>query len=1305
MAYFGAHNHTAMGSNQRLRDSINKIPDMLLYANEIGLSGIAITDHESVSASLESIKYVNEFKKQGKLPDSFKLANGNEIYLCTEDVTAENKKTNSYSHFILIALNAKGHRFIRELSTLAWTENSFHSVMMRVPTYYSQLKEAMKSSYKGDVVASSACISGALPKRILLYQETQDPEIWQSCVDWIEMMNDIFGVGYFFLELQPSHNTDQIYINQKLIELSEQTGTPYIITTDSHYLKASDAEVHEIFLKSQDGERETAEFYSTTYLMSEAEVHSYMDDYIGAEAVNLGLNNTMLIYDKVESYELTKPLEIPYLPLDASEPNEALYNKYKDKIELLSEFRHSEHDSNRHLVREIVKYIDTDPYYTTSEAFEKINECLSYIKQSSEVNGVQWARYLLQIADYVRIAWDAGSLVGIGRGSGVGFCLLNILGITQINPMREKTQLFPWRFMNPSRMSVLDIDIDICGSKRDIVIEAMRGVYGKDRVCKVMTLNTEGTRSAIQTAARGLGVDNDVAQYISSLIVADRGQLRTLSQMYYGDEDNKPVREFISEVDKHPKLFEVAQKIEGLVNGVGSHAGGVIVTDKPFSDSTALMRTNSGDIITQFDLHMAEEVSLIKVDLLCIDALDKIQSTLTLLLEDGLIEWQGSLKATYEKYLGTYVLERDSIDMWQMLWAHKIISFFQMEKESGKQAVALAKPKSVDELASINTVMRLMSQQGDEKQPLEIYTEQSRDLKIWEQRMVEYGLTSNEREWLHSQLDLSYGICATQESMMILLQHPQVGGHSLTFADKCRKSVAKKQPKAYLECQEEYYRVAREKGLSQKLIHYVWNVLIAMQRGYSFPSSHALAYSVIGLQELNLCYHFDPIYWATANLIVDASTTEGNDSGTNYDKMSVALANIQKEGIKIQLPLINSAQFGFKPNVADNSIIYGLKGINGVGDDLAQQIIANRPYRTMEDFCDKLLNTKIVTTSKMIQLIKAGCFTELHSPDRTETMEWFIRNHIFIPTEKLTMQQFNKIKELGLIPESLTLATRMINFKKYVLSDEGLVEKHIDPDKKIPKKGYHDGYYILDKKSQPFFAEHFTEDSVVKVQGDYYVVSEKLFTKEVDSKIQLIKDWFNSKEALNAYNEAVYNTLWDKYASGTLPTWSMKALSYYDGEHELEHVDEETYGIVNFFDLPEVPEVYSSYTRYINGEARQFPKYKILRIAGTILSADNLHSTITLLTKYGAVLVKFSKGQYAFYNKQISEIGEDGKKTVLDGSWLKRGNKIVCCGIRQGDNFILKKYADTVYKHTIGLINDISSDGELQISYNREEAK
>ena len=1178
------------------------------------------------------------------------------------------------------------------------------SVMYRVPTYYYELEELM-DKYRGDIIGSSACLGGALPKRLLEYKENQLDEYWESCIAWIEYMNDIFGKGYFFLELQPSDNEEQVYVNMMLVKLAWKTNTPYIISTDAHYLKKEDRPVHKAYLNSQDGDREVDEFYSTTYVMSEKEIHEYMDSYLGERVVQQGIDNTMLIYEKMEGYQLTKELEIPYIPLDTKEPDEILYKKYNDKIPLLKYFKESKYDSDRHLCREVIRYIDTDPYYQTDLAYEKINECFDYIMVSSDKMKVRWSAYLLQVADYVKIAWNAGTIVGAGRGSGVGFCLLHILGITQINPLREKTQTFPWRFLNPERASVLDIDIDIESCKRDTVINALKKVYGNDRVSKVMTLSTEKSKSAILTAARGIGIDNDTASYIASLVVYDRGNPRTLKQMYYGDDENKPVPDFVREMDAHPDLWETAQKIEGLVSGVGSHAGGVIIVDKPFTESTALMRTKSGDVITQFDLHMCEDCSLIKIDLLCIDALDKIHTTLDLLLKDKVIKWQGNLKDTYEKYIGVYSLERDAEDMWQMLWEHKVLSLFQMEKESGVKAIALSKPKSVDDLATLNSVLRLMAQEKGAESPLEKYSRFKNDINQWYKEMSSMGLDEEEQDILKEILGTSHGICEAQEYLFLLVMHPKIGGFSLAWADRLRKSVAKKNPADFEILQEEFLQNAVDKKLSNKLVQYVWFVLIYMQRGYGFNKSHTLAYSIIGLQELNLCYKYNPIYWNTANLIVDSgSVDEDSNDSTNYGKMATAIALIQKENVEIELPLVEEADFGFKPDVKNNKIIFGLKGINGINTDISQAIIQNRPYKSMGDFAEKLIDTKIIPPAKMVKLIKAGCFVKLHSKNRAETMEWYLRKYLFTSCEKLTLQQFKRIKEMNLIPKELELATRMINFKKYVLDDEGLYEKWIDPSKKkIPKKGYHDGRYILDKNSQPFFIENFSEESIVGTKGEFYIISEKAFTKEVDSKIQPLKNWMDSTEALNKYNNALFNMLWQQHASGTFPAWTMNSLCFYDGEHELEHINEELYGIVNFNNLPEQPVPYDYYTRYISGVPKAMPKYNISRIAGTVLNADNNHHMVTLLTKYGPVNVKMNKGHYAFYSKRISTKLDPNSdtKTVLEDSWLKRGNLIVVAGIRREDTFWPLIYKDTIYKHTVNLIKEVHEDGTLLMQTER----
>lgn len=1301
MSFIGIHNHLGMGSNLKFRDSINKIEDILDYSVSLGHSGMFITEHESIASHLDALEYFESVKDQEKFYN-YKLGFGDEIYLCADSCTLENAATNVYPHFILLALDKEGHQAIRELSTIAWTENCFKHVQMRTPTYYHNLEDTL-SKYQGHLIGSSACLGSPICRRLLDYKQNRSPEVWKECLDWVYYMKQLFGDNYFFLELQPNPAEEQVWCNTHLIKLAQETNTKYVVSTDSHYTRPEDRDIHKTFLNAEQSDREVDDFYATTYVMSEQEIHNYMDDSLGFEVVEKAINNTMLIYDKMECYDLRKKLHIPYTPLNTEEPSDELYQKYVDKVPLYKDLYESEHDSDRHLLRRLLEYMDSDPYYQRQKAYDAVNECLGYLLESSEVNGVRWSAYLMSMADYIDICWETGSLVGAGRGSGIGFCLLYMLGISQVDPLREDVKTYPWRFLNPKRTSVLDIDTDIVPMYRDKIIDRLKEVYGADRVSKVLTLQTEKSRSAILTAGRGLGLDNDLTSYLASLIKYDRGAARTLKQMYYGDDEHEPDVEFVREMNEHPDLWEAALKIEGLPCGCGSHAGGVLINDEPLTMSTALMRTSSGDIVSQYDLHKCEDVSLIKIDLLATDAVWKIQETLNQLIKAGKIKKEKTLRETYLKNIGVYTLERNDEKMWKMLWDHKVLSFFQMEKQSGTQAIALTHPKSIDDLCSLNSVIRLMPQTPDAEIPLQKYARYHDNISLWYQEMDEAGLTKEEQKILEPILLGGSGICESQEKFMQIVQIPECGGFSLQFADKLRKSVAKKNPKAYLEIEQQYFKETKEKGLSENLCNYVWNTLVATSRGYAFNSAHCLAYSLIGLQELNLCYKYDhgTLYWNTANLIVDSgSGDENSNESTNYEKMSVAISRIQHEGVTVSSPDIQESEFGFRPIEETNSILYGLKGINSINTDLANQIIMNRPYESLEDFSRKMLDTKIIKPSQMMMLIKGGCFDRFN-PDRSNVMCEYLKRYSFEPCNSLTLSQLRKIEELDMIPEDIKICVRYLKYKDYVLDEEGWVEDVIIPDKKVPKCGYHDRLFALDHNSQSFFIEHFSEENVARVEGQYYVISEKKFSKEVDKLIQPLRDWMLKKETLREYNDRLFDQLWNEKCQGTEASWAMQSLSYYDKEHELGHVEEEPYGIVNFFDLPEDPEPYEYYMRWINGERKQLPKFKIVRIAGTVLATDK-EKSVTILTKYGTVTAKFPQGNFSFYNRRLSSVDkETGKKNVIENSWFKRGTMLIIAGFRRGDNFVPRTYQDTAWKHTVNLIHSVNPDGTLDIQLER----
>ena len=830
--YGSLHNHTDF-SNARLRDCINKYDDLINYAIELGHEVVAITDHESVMGAVKINKYAQKLKEKNP---NFKVILGNEIYLCRNGLNASNfnKDEDKYYHFILLAKDLIGFKQICEISTRAWQRSYMARGMRRVPTYYQDLIDIIRKN-PGHVIGSTACLGGALGTQLIKYKETKNEELYSKIINWCESMEWIFGADNFYLELQPSKSKEQTYVNRMLIDIANNFHYRYIITTDSHYLRKEDKSIHKAYLNAQDGDREVDDFYATTYMMNTEELESHLS--LTEEELEYAYSNILKIKDSCEDYSILKPLKIPSLKWREFEHNENDFNYYRPLIRMLETFRNSEFEADKELVWAIIQGIKEHEDLQNQRAYDEINSNLEMTWQSSEVNKAQWSAYYLNLQKIIDLCWEAGTIVGPGRGSGVGFILLYVLGITQINPLRETTKCFSWRFLNPERVSVLDVDFDIEGGRRNQVLKAFRTFYGEDRVANVATFRTEKSKSAILTAARGLGIDVDIAQYISSLIPADRGQLRTLKQCYYGDEENDwpPVKQFVIEMsENYPELWEVAQKIEGIICGTGIHAGGVIFVDEPFTNSTALMRAPDGTICTQFDLHDAEDCSLIKYDALSVEGMDKIHNCIDLLCDYGYAERKNTLRETYEDLIGIYNLEREDPEMWKMVWEHKITSLFQMEQQSGIQGIATLKPTSVDDLAILNSTIRLMAQEKGGEMPTEKLARFKANPQEWINELRRYGLGQKEYDILKPIVSMSYGLCIAQEQFMELVQLPELGGFSLTWADKLRKSIAKKNPADYDKLTKEFFEITKEKGINQNFAQYVWNVLIAMSKGYGF---------------------------------------------------------------------------------------------------------------------------------------------------------------------------------------------------------------------------------------------------------------------------------------------------------------------------------------------------------------------------------------------------------------------------------------------------------------------------------------
>ena len=1201
--------------------------------------------------------------------------------------------------------------------------------MRRVPTYYQDLIDIIGAN-PGHVIGSTACLGGCLPTQLMRNRDTGSPSV-DLIKRWIVQMQGIFGKEDFYFEMQPSFNKDQIYVNKKLVELGEEMGVKYIITNDAHYLKKEDRPIHKAFLNSQQGDREVDDFYATTYLMSDEEIYHYMEDSLGEETIQKAYRTIEEIRDKCEDYTLLKPLKIPRLDWKNVSVDSAIFYHFAEQIPYLFKFFHSEYEEDKLLAITIVKRLYLDLTLMNKETYNEINECLKDTWVSSEVNGSRWSAYFLNLQNIIDACWDAGTLVGCGRGSGVGFILLYLLGITQINPLREKSQTKRWRFLNPERVSVLDVDIDIEGGRRAEVLKSFRQIYGEDRVANVLTLKTEKAKSAVQTACRGLGIDNDIAAYLSSFIQSDRGQQRSLKQTFYGDAENgfSASTQFRIEMEEnYPEVWRVAQGIEGLINGCGIHAGGVIFVDEPFTESTALMRAPKGEIITQFDLHDAEATGLIKYDILSVEALDKIHNCIDLICEYGYEDREPTLKETYEKIIGIYNLERDSQEMWEMCWNHKVQALFQMEKQSGINGIAAMKPTSVDDLAILNSAIRLMATEKGGEMPVNKLARFKAHPDDWDYELRKYGLDTAAKEILEPVLNVSYGLCIAQEQFMQLVQLPELGGFDLTWADKLRKSIAKKNPAEYEKLTEEYFKIIKEKGLDERLCTYVWNVLIAMSRGYGFNLSHTLAYSLIGLQELNLAYRYPTILWDCACLISDSGGAEKEEEeeieteeieetydssigifddeaddeddeddetdtkkkkkttkSANYGKIATAIGKMSHEGVTIVATDINKSEYTFAPDIENHRIIYGLSGITRVGDELVRDIMNGRPYTSIEDFISRIKINK----PQMINLIKSGAFDDLYGGDRIKAMDTYI-DLIADKKKRMTLQNMQMLINFGFIPDEYELQCKVYNFNKYL------------------KKHKIETYYGIDNIALNFYSNNFDMDLLIPssnplFNSDYiFQIKQTDWDKIYKKQMDIIRPFIqkNNQELLDKVNNKLRQDLWDKYCLGNISKWEMDSISCYIHDHELKNIRNGFYGLANFSELPENPVV--SYEFKSKETGQKIPLFKINRIAGTVLDRDKNKKTVTLLTNDSVVTVKIFGDAFTHYDRQISEKGVDGIKHIKEKSWLSRGNKIIVTGIRRDSDYVCKKYKSTKW-HLVELITSIDENGYITTQTERIE--
>ena len=1277
--YFNIHNHT-MYSNIRLLDCINRPTDLIDKAIELGLSGIAITDHECLSAHMEVNQYAKKIKE--KHPD-FIIALGNEVYLVDK-----REPGIKYTHFILTAKDEIGHKALRELSSIAWYNAYVDRGMERVPITKNELAHIM-AKYKGHVVATTACMGGELSTaayNMSLAENVNDMNsagiFYQQICDFIQYCLEVFGDD-FYIECAPSTADDQCTTNRKLYRIAQAYGIPMIVGTDSHYLTKADRYVHKSYLNSKGGEREVDTFYEFAHLMSYDEVYELLEKCFGDGMIATTiLENSRKLGEKFTSYSLERKQMIPKVEVEHYEPGDwsrvpgLIMDNFDFRWKLIQQLICSDEPQERYWVQECLKSLWDKGLQDKPEYWDRLETEADVIKDIGEKLDDCLFAYFNTFKHYIDLFWECGSIVGPGRGSATGFLSNYLLGITQLDPIRWSLPY--WRFLNKERAELPDIDIDLAPSKRPAIFEAIRKERGELGLVQVATFGTEGTKSAILTACRGYrsedfpdGIDVDQAQYMSSLIPQERGFLWSINDVVYGNEekDRRPVAPFIREVNNYPGLLSIIMSIEGLVNKRSSHASGVILYGNDPFETAAFMRTPSGDLITCYDLHKAEAAGDTKYDFLVTEISDKIIKCFELLVNDNVLEDIG-LRGLYNKYIHPEVMDTTDERIWDHLAAGDVLDVFQFSTGVGLGIAKKLKPRNPMEMTAANAMMRLMSEKDKESQQDRYARIQKSGLGVFDAEMRQAGLDDHMIELMHKHCDQYWGCCAIQEQMMMLLM--DVAGFSLGEANNARKIVGKKQMSKIPELREQVYsRFDRVQSAN-----YFWENAIAPQLGYAFSLNHSLPYSFVGMQSIYFVVNFNPIYWNTACLIVNSGATDEEAGGqTDYGKIAKAIGDITNAGIKVSLANINKSNFGFAPDVENNQILFGLKGMLNVGDDVVAAIIANRPYKSPKDFLQRVKPSK----QAMISLIKGGAFDEME--DRKFVMAWYLWETCD-KKSRITLQNMGGLIKHGLLPEKTEeqiMARRVYEFNRYL--------KAIT---KADKYGYKD-MYSLDSRAIEFLyeidCEHLTTTDNIS-----HFIRVKDWDNVYQKYMDVFRKWIASdkEEILKALNTEIFMEDWNKYAKGNISSWEMEVLCFYYHEHELAHINVDKYGFVDFHALPEDPIIEKTFQK--NG--KNINIFHLNRICGTCIAKNKTKSTVTILTPTGVVNVKFRKEYFAMFDKQISERGDDGVKHVVEKSWFNRGNMIVVTGIRSGDDFVSKKYASTG-GHQLYKIDEVLENGDL----------
>ncbi len=883
------HTHTAYS----LLDGACRIEKLIEEAKKHNQSAVAITDHGVMYGVVDFYK---EAKKQGIKPII-----GCELYIAErtlydKEFTYDSKRF----HIVLLAKNNVGYQNLVKLVSIAHVDGFY--VKPRID------KNVLKK-YSEGLICLSACIAGEIPQAILNNDN-------QSAGLLIQEYINIFGKENFFLEMQNHGIKEEMQVNAQLVNFAREYGIGLVATNDVHYVRKNDARYQDILMCIQMGKKEfeTDRMKFETdemYLKSSEEMTELF------KTLPVAIENTVKIADMCNV--------------------ELEFGKYH-----LPEFKLP--DGTDHF--DYLKRLCHDGLKKRYENYEEHIERLKY--EVNVINDMGFTDYFLIVWDFVKYAKESGIYVGPGRGSAAGSLVSYCLDITTIDPI--KYNLIFERFLNPSRITMPDIDMDFCIERRGEVINYVREKYGYNNVAQIITFGTLSARSVIRDVGRVINIPYGDVDAVAKMIPEKPG-----TTIDGAMEDNQRLRDKYNSDPRIKEMIDIAKELEGLPRHASTHAAGVVITGKEVSDYVPLALSDDQPV-TQYVMTTLEELGLLKIDFLGLRNLTVIKNAIN------------NIKFCKGEELNINNIDMNKKEAYSLIASGNTDGVFQLEKAGMKNFMRKLKPSCMEDLMA---GIALYRPGPADSIPKYIECKNNHNKLTYKHPMLQPILES------------TYGCIVYQEQVMQIVQ--TMAGYSLGRADVLRKAMGKKKPEVILNEKKAFIYGDGEvcgavaNGVPENIAESIFDDMADFGK-YAFNKSHAAAYAVVAYQTAYL-KAFHKVEFMAALM---------SSQMNNTDKLNEYILQLPKMGIKLLPVDVNKSYGDFVPE--DGGIRYGLVAVKNVGRNFAENIIKNRGkgYTTLKGFC--MQNSDDGVNKRAMEfLIKAGAFDNVGTGTRSQYLAVYER--------------------------------------------------------------------------------------------------------------------------------------------------------------------------------------------------------------------------------------------------------------------------------------------------------------------------